>query len=136
MRIVLDTNALLVSLPASSKYHPVFQAFVHKRYTLFISNDIYLEYLEIITQKASPIVAESFIELLFRQQNIEVVDIYYQWNLITADADDNKFSDCAIAAKADYLVTNDAHFNVLKNLGFPKINIITLQEFLTLVESL
>lgn len=136
MRVVLDKNALLVSLPAGSKYRPVFEAFIRKRYTLFISNDIYLEYLEIIVQKASPLVAENFIELIFEQPNVEVVDIYYQWNLISADADDNKFSDCAVAAKADYLVTNDAHFNVLKNLGFPKITVITPDEFLTLVESL
>lgn len=136
MSVVLDTNARLVSLPAGSKYRPVFEAFIRKRFTLFISNDIYLEYPEIIMQKASSSVAGNFIELIFGQPNVEVVDIYYQWNLVSADADDNQFSDCAVAAKAGYLVTNDARFNVLKNLGFPKITVITLNEFLTLVESL
>ena len=35
--------------------------------------------------------------------------------LINADPDDNKFFDIAVAANADYLVTNDAHFNMVKN---------------------
>jgi predicted nucleic acid-binding protein len=45
------------------------------------------------------------------------------------DPDDNKFSDCAIAAGANYLVTEDKHFDVLKEIGFPQINVVSLDEF-------
>ena len=31
--------------------------------------------------------------------------------------DDDKFADCAIAAEAEWIVTEDAHFDVLKNSG-------------------
>ena len=136
MRVVLDTNVLLVSLPPLSRYHPIFKAFVQNKFTLLLSNEIYLEYLEIIAQKASPFVAARFTEFIYKQENLEVVTIYYQWNLIIQDGDDNKFSDCAIAAKADYLVTNDTHFNVLKKIEFPKIRLVTIDEFLKLVEPL
>ena len=51
------------------------------------------------------------------------------------DKDDNKFADCAIAGNADYLVTNDSHFNVLKTIGFPKITIITIDEFLAILNN-
>ena len=44
-------------------------------------------------------------------------------------ADDNKFADCAIAANADYLITNDKGFNILKQIEFPKISVVTIQEF-------
>jgi len=57
----------------------------------------------------------------------------FKWNFITADPDDNKFVDCAIAANADYIITNDAHFNILKNIAFPKVNVLTLQQFIELV---
>ena len=45
------------------------------------------------------------------------VEPTYQWQLITADPDDDKFADCAIAAGADYVVTEDAHFAALKDSG-------------------
>ena len=50
------------------------------------------------------------------------------WQLLQ-DADDNKFADCAIAANADYLITNDKDFNILKQINFPKISVVTIQEF-------
>lgn len=50
--------------------------------------------------------------------------------LITADPDDNKFVDCAFAAGADYLVSEDSHFNVLRTTPFPLLNLVTLDEFL------
>ena len=51
----------------------------------------------------------------------------YSW--ITADEDDNKFVDCAIAANAEYIVTEDHHFNELKNISFPSVAIINLKDF-------
>jgi predicted nucleic acid-binding protein len=41
--------------------------------------------------------------------------------------------DCAIAANAGYIITNDAHFNMLKNITFPKVNMLTLQAFISLL---
>lgn len=58
-------------------------------------------------------------------------ETYYKWQLIEADPDDNKFADVAIAANADYLVTNDQHFEVLKQLEFPRVPVVSLQEFLS-----
>lgn len=45
---------------------------------------------------------------------------------------DNKFADVAIAAGVDYLVTNDGHFNCLKNLPFPQVRVLNLADFLAL----
>jgi len=49
--------------------------------------------------------------------------------------DDNKFFDIAIAANVDYLVTNDRHFDKLKQLTFPKVNIINSEDFLAKVSN-
>jgi len=43
--------------------------------------------------------------------------------------DDNKFVDCAVSANASCIVTNDRHFNVLRNIEFPKINPIDIHTF-------
>ena len=51
-----------------------------------------------------------------------------------ADPDDNKFVDCAVAADAEYIVTNDSHFNILKHTDWPKITIIAIKEFYETLE--
>lgn len=51
---------------------------------------------------------------------------YYKFNVITADPDDNKFVDCAVAANAHFIVTDDHHYNVLLGMEFPKVSIIKL----------
>ena len=61
--------------------------------------------------------------------NIEHIIPYYKWNLIFDDAEDNKFADCALNAGADFIVTNDKHFNILKKIDFPKINVIDIETF-------
>jgi predicted nucleic acid-binding protein len=39
------------------------------------------------------------------------------------------FADLAIAANVDFLVTNDRHFRVLKDVSFPAVNVASLAEF-------
>lgn len=51
------------------------------------------------------------------------------FHLIEADPDDNRFVDCAICGNAELIVTNDAHFNVLKNIDFPIVDVKSIQEF-------
>lgn len=77
----------------------------------------------------SPEISDNLIALLVNLKNTRMINIHYKWNLIEADKDDNKFSDCYLAANADYLVTNDKHFDVLKNKSFPLINILNAEEF-------
>lgn len=54
----------------------------------------------------------------------------YHFRLIETDPDDNKFVDCAIAARAKFIVTEDHHFDVLRTIDFPKVEIIGLDEFM------
>jgi uncharacterized protein len=42
----------------------------------------------------------------------------FNFRIIVDDPDDNKFVDCAIASEADYVLTEDLHFSVLRNAGF------------------
>lgn len=42
----------------------------------------------------------------------------------------NKFVDCAIVSNAKYIVTNDRHFNVLKEIDFPHVDVLNIDEFL------
>ena len=57
-------------------------------------------------------------------------------NLITADPDDNKFVDCAVASGATYIVSNDHHFQELKLYKFPQVDVRSLIDFLEIVRKL
>ena len=127
--IVLDTNCLLVSISNSSKFHSVWTAFLNEEFYLCVSNEILTEYEEILARKTSPAFAEMIIHIILNSENVVFVSPYYRFELIVADPDDNKFVDCAVVANADYIVSQDAHFDVLKKIDFPKVNVIRIEEF-------
>jgi len=129
MKIVLDTNCLVVCLPATSPYYCLWKAFGDKRITLCFTTDIINEYSEVLMRFYYQQFADDVVNELLLSPNVIKTDTYYKWNLITADPDDNKFVDCALNAGADYLVTNDRHFNILKSIDFPPIEVIDLETF-------
>ncbi|MFZ4634625.1 MAG: putative toxin-antitoxin system toxin component, PIN family [Saprospiraceae bacterium] len=129
MRIVLDTNILLTSFSSRSINHWIWLALVEKKYILCITYDILLEYEEVITRHASPELASAVTDALLDIPNVELITRYFAWNMITSDPDDNKFVDCAIAARAQFLVSEDRHFNALREVEFPKVNVIGIQTF-------
>ena len=64
------------------------------------------------------------------RDNVKQINVHFKWNLIELDPDDNKFVDCAIAGRVKYVVTNDKHFKILKEIPFPKVDIISIDDFL------
>jgi predicted nucleic acid-binding protein len=50
MKVVLDTNVLIASFGKSSPYRKIFDAFLNYQFSLLLSNDVLLEYLEVIQQ--------------------------------------------------------------------------------------
>lgn len=127
--VVLDTNCLLQSLSRRSTYYRVWEDFVLGRYTLCVSNEILEEYEEIIASHMSPIAAKIAVETILRAVNVIRVDAQFRFGLITVDPDDNKFVDCAIVANADFIVSEDSHFNVLKSISFPHVSVKRLKDF-------
>ena len=130
-RIVIDTNCLLAILPSQSPYHKVWTDFLNQEIEICISNEVLMEYEEILSIKTSPFFAHAIIKTLLNKRNLIRVTPVWRFNLITSDPDDNKFVDCAICGQAEYLVSNDKHFKVLNDIQFPSITLVTLQEYIT-----
>ena len=135
MRVVLDSNVLVVSIGKKSRFRPIWSAFLSGHYQLILSDDILFEYEEILHEHAAPGSAQIILELLENSADVIRKSIFYKWNAIIADPDDNKFFDAAVATNADYLVTNDSHFNEVKNLSFPKLTIISAEAFLEILST-
>ncbi len=51
MKVVLDTNILLVSIPKKSPYRLIFDALLTRKFQLIISNEILSEYTEHLHKK-------------------------------------------------------------------------------------
>ena len=134
-RIVLDTNCLLAILSKRGNYFPVWQGLHEGKYTLCVSNEILEEYEEIICNKTNPIIASNVIQMLINSPYVQFVDTFFHFHLIEQDKDDNKFVDCAIAANARFIVSEDAHFKHLKDIPFPYVEVIRLREFMNLLQS-
>ena len=136
MKIVLDTNVLINSFLPQSKNYWIWKALEAQQLTLCVTTDILLEYEEIITQRYKDALLATFVlDALQIMPNLMYIrkDIFFR--LIPQDQDDEKFADCAIAVSADYLVTNDRHFNPLKTLPFPVLKIVNEDEFKTIFEA-
>ena len=129
MTVVIDCNVLVMCLTSRSPWHIIYQSLVAGKFDLAVTDEIVLEYEEIIQKKYGVSTANSFISLLSELPNVHYLNTYYRWKLIETDPDDNKYCDCAVAGKADYLVTEDNHFNVLKTIPFPKISSLSIDEF-------
>ncbi len=136
MKIVLDSNVLLVAIGNKSKYRPIWDAFVLGKYQLILSEDILHEYEEILLEHTSVPITSIIMEIFIESPDVVFKRVFYNWYAISADIDDNKFFDLAVATSATYLVTNDLHFNETKKLQFPIVNIISASDFLAIVSLL
>lgn len=129
LRLVIDTNIFIAIIGRKSPFRWIFDCLIQGKIKLCVSNEILFEYREMLARKTNEEVAENVIEFLSISPFVEKTEIYFNFRLISNDADDNKFVDCAIAANAEYLVSNDRHFQPLKTIDFPKVAILKLQEF-------
>ena len=116
-------------------YNCLWKAFRDMRITLCYTTDIVYEYSEILVRFYRQQFVNDVINELLLSPNVIKANNYFRWNFVISDPDDNKFVDCALNAGADYLVTNDRHFNVLKSIAFPKINVVDIETFKRILNS-
>ena len=132
-KVVLDTNIILSSVFTSSPYHRILSDFFNHKYTLIVTTDILLEYEEKIAENFGEDVALSIVDSILQNSLLKRISVFFNLGLIKADPDDNKFVDAAFAANADFIVTNDRHFNILKKINFPSIKVIDIDTFLKIL---
>jgi len=136
MQIVLDTNVLLTCFSSRSKTHLIWQSLRQGKFNLCVTTEVLAEYEEIITAQTNSELAAAVLDAILHLPNLRLVTRYFKWNLITADPDDDKFVDCAIAAGADYLVTEDKHFKILEKIPFPTVRLLGEKTFLEMLRQL
>ena len=134
MIVVIDTNVLLTTFKPTHRNHNIFRAWTTGRFAWAVATDILLEYEEIMTRLGSAAYAAQALRTVsmigtLRSGSLIHVSPSFFFRTISADRDDDKFADCAIAANADFIITGDKHFNVLIGSGF-KPQPITPENFI------
>ena len=122
MIVVLDTNVVLQALNPRHSYSPIMNEWYAGRFVWAVSTDILMEYREVIVRLSGTARWNAFDNLLrlaatYRGNVLDVSPSFY-FRTITADQDDDKFADCAITAHADWILTEDSHFQALIGSGF------------------
>jgi putative PIN family toxin of toxin-antitoxin system len=131
LRLVLDTNIVVsAALKPDGLQRTVLLLAITKPATLYISDAILAEYQDVLARP------ELQIRKILRHQLLELIIGHAhrvtpsQSLELTRDPDDNKFLECADAARADYLVTgNQRHFPRF----WKKTTVITSREFISIV---
>lgn len=136
MRVLLDTNIILVITPYFSAYRWVYDALRDGHFELVVSTEILDEYAELLERHYSVDFAERTLLALDNFTTVVRVEPVYRFQLIDDDPDDNKFTDAAVVGNADYVVTNDRHFNRLNTISFPKVGLLNFTHFCDLLKEI
>ncbi len=130
IRIVLDTNLLVsIALPGS-RLLPIVSAWKEGRCRLLVSEDIFDEYLQVLSYPKFQLAPETIRRLIEYELRpyIELVQVISRVHVIIADPSDDKFLACALDGHADALVSGDRHLLGLKE--FKGIPILTGRQLL------
>jgi uncharacterized protein len=132
-KIVIDTNVLVSAvLKRGSLEEPVVLLVADKRCELLISHDICAEYDRVLRRprlKLAPERIDFFLRLILKESSLVTNTVRLS---ISPDEPDNRFLECAEAAKADFIVTGDKRH-------FPKVwkttRIVSARELLEMLKS-
>ncbi len=129
MKVILDTNVLMVIAPQPSAYHWVFNALRAGTFSAVVSTDMLEEYAEKLGDWYGQAFTDAVLNELTALPNVLTTSPAYFYSFITADPDDNKFTDAYLSGNANLLVSNDGHFKALFKYNFPVVNWILFADF-------
>jgi len=131
LRLLIDTNILVsAALKPNGLQRTVLLLAITKPATLYVTAAVLAEYSDVLARP------EFKIRRGLRQQLLQLIKKHAQLVIparalqVAKDPDDNKFLECADAARADYLITgNQRHFPKF----WKKTKVITSREFISIV---
>lgn len=133
VRAVFDTNVIISGALFGEAPREMLQAAVDHRIRLFVSEDMISELMEVLQRPKfrtkGPLNSLLIAQLLELATKVHAVRNHA---LELRDKDDHIILDCAIAAKAEYIVTGDLDFVSYAKLA--GISIVTPAEMLRIVQ--
>jgi putative PIN family toxin of toxin-antitoxin system len=128
MKIVLDTSTMISATFWRGDSYKVVKMVSKGKVQTFTSMEVINEFKQVLQEKF--VKDETKIkEIVTTMLNIsKLIRPIKKYNAVKDDPEDNKVIDCAVEARADYLITKDKH---ILSLGeYKGIKIVTPREFL------
>lgn len=133
MKVVIDTN-IFVSSFFGGNPRKIVDLWRKEKLTLCLSEDILDEYIEVLKRIGleDEDELEELLSLFSKGFNIVFTTKTPKITLVDEDPDDDKFIECAVALKAEVIITGDKALEAIKE--HMKIKILTPVKFLKYLE--
>lgn len=128
IKVVLDTNIFISSIFWVGNPHKIVELAIDNDIEVYSSPEILTELEKVLKRdfKETQELIDKQIAIILKYSKI--VRPTKKVNLVKEDPDDNKILECALSAKAKYIVSGDPHLYNLKKVF--RITILTPKDFL------
>jgi putative PIN family toxin of toxin-antitoxin system len=130
-KVVLDTNIFVSGFGWSGKPGEVLKLIKDRQIINYSSTEIFEEIRRVVSfpklKFPEPLQIKILEFVLFYSEFVEPQKHVF---VITEDSDDNKFLECAIEARADYIISGDIHLLSIRK--YKAVKIVSVSEFLNL----
>lgn len=131
-RVVIDTN-IIISAPLAQDAKParIFELLLLEKIENYTTHAIIDEINKVFDSvKISKLISQAKKDFIINNFKVfsKIVKPEIKLDIVKEDKADNKFLECALIAKADYIISGDKHLLKLKK--FQDINIVSPKEFL------
>ncbi len=132
MRVVLDTNVFISSFLGTGTPRKIIDFWKEGKITICLSKEIVDEYVEVLERLglSGEKGVEEFLQLFARNFHSLFTAKTPNLEIVKNDPDDNKFFECAVALKAQFIISGDKA--VLKIKNYMGIKILSPKQFITL----
>ena len=133
MIVILDTNIVMSAIFFSRTLTPIISHWASGSFKLALTKDIAEEYVDVYQRMSAKYVAlmeQTFQTILASAEYFEPTKLNKQ---ICKDADDDIFLECALSAKADFVVTGDKLLLAVGKIGLSEI--IEARKFIDLLNN-
>ena len=128
MRVVADTNVFISALMFGGLPGRFLDLALHRRFTLVTSKALLDELDEKLRGKFGVSESDALAICAKLEGNADLVDPQFELNAVPDDPDDNRVLECAVAGKAEFVVSGDRH--LLRIGSYEGIAIVTVRQFL------
>jgi putative PIN family toxin of toxin-antitoxin system len=130
VRVVLDSSVLVSSLLLAGIASQLVPLWQQGRITVLLSREIQEGYLRALTASQFRLSEADARELLEKSllPYVQVIKPGLRVHVVKKDPSENKFLECAVAGKADALISGDKHLQVLRH--YRRVRIQSPADFL------
>lgn len=127
-RVVVDTNVFISAALLKGVASTLMELWKEDKFIFLLSAEIFDEYFKVMARPKFHQEEKDLRELAeILTHKAEIIEPRFKLNVIHNDPSDNKFLECALAGKADFILSGDQHLLHLKK--FKGIPILKTSEF-------